>query len=207
MRLAHKNTIVCGAGIRDKNQDIKYTNALFVRGPHTRNNLLQRDIYTPPVYGDCGLLLPDFYTPNFTKKYKLGIIPHYVDYSKVLELYGNKSDILIIDVKEPNIERTIKKIAKCEKIISSSLHGLIISDAYNIPNKWIKFSNNINGDDIKFHDYFLSVKRVDKTPIINFDDILETNHITNLIQPVQIEFNKKELQEILFYNKNVLQII
>ena len=202
MRLAHENTIVCGSGIRDKNQDIKYTNALFVRGPHTRNNLLQRNIYTPPVYGDCGLLLPDFYTPKFKKIYKLGIIPHYVDYSKVSELYGNNPDILIIDVKEPNIERTIKRIAKCEKIISSSLHGLIISDAYNIPNKWIKFSNNINGDDIKFHDYFLSVKRVDKTPIINFNDILETNHITNLIQPVKIEFNKKELQEILFYNKN-----
>lgn len=203
MRLANKKTIVCGSGIRDKNQHVNYTNALFVRGPHTRNVLLNKDVYTPPIYGDCGLLLPDFYKPKTKKIYNLGIIPHYVDYQKVVNLYGHNKSILIIDVTKTNIETTIKEILSCNRILSSSLHGLIISDAYNIPNKWIIFSNNINGDNVKFYDYFLSVSRVDKTPIHHV-----TNQRINLanalqsIRPVNINFDKKKLKSILFYDKN-----
>ena len=201
MRLANKNTIVCGSGIRNINQDIKYTNALFVRGPHTRNLLLSKGVYTPPIYGDCGLLLPDFYKPKVEKKYELGIIPHYVDYEKVKNLYGNNPNMLVIDVKKKNIENTIKKILKCKKIISSSLHGLIISDAYNIPNKWIRFSNNINGDNIKFHDYFYSVNRFDKTPIMNINNyVYKLDVLLKLINDVNIRFKKNELKSILFYN-------
>ncbi len=201
MRIANKNTIVYGSGIRDLNQQLQYTNAQFVRGPHTRNALLKKGVYTPPVYGDMGLLMPDFYKPTFSKKYKLGLIPHYVDYGKAKQLYSNNPLIHIIDVRNPNIEHTINEIASCEKILSSSLHGLIICDAYNIPNKWIKFSNNIKGDDTKFQDYFLSVNRVDKTPLINFQKILPLNYLLIQIKPVQIHFKKKELKELLFYNR------
>jgi len=202
MRLANKNTIVCGSGIRNINQQLNYTNALFVRGPHTRNVLLNKGVYTPPIYGDCGLLLPDFYKPKVKKKYELGIIPHYVDYDKAKKLYGNNPNMLIIDLTNKNIEQTVKKILKCKKIVSSSLHGLIVSDAYNIPNKWIRFSNNINGDNVKFHDYFQSVNRFDKTPINNLDDrIYNMESFMKLINDVKITFKKNQLKSILFYNE------
>ena len=67
----------------------------------------------------------------------------------------------------------------------------------------IIFSNNINGDNVKFYDYFLSVSRVDKTPIHHV-----TNQRINLasalqsIRPVNINFDKKKLKSILFYDKN-----
>lgn len=205
MRIANKNTIICGSGIRDLNQPLQYTNALFVRGPHTRNALLKIGVYTPHVYGDMGLLMPDFYKPKFTKKYKIGIVPHYVDYPKAKQLYGNNPLIHIIDVRNPNIEHTINQIANCEKILSSSLHGLIICDAYNIPNKWIKFSNDIKGDDTKFQDYFLSVSRVDRTPIINFNVKHLLNYLFVQIKPVQINFKKNELKKLVFYNKKGLK--
>jgi len=204
MRVANKNTIVYGSGIRDLNQPLQYTNAQFVRGPHTRNALLKKGVYTPPIYGDMGLLMPDFYKPTSSKKYKLGLIPHYVDYGIAKKLYGSNPHIHIINVRNPNIEHTINQIASCEKILSSSLHGLIICDAYNIPNKWIKFSNNIKGDDTKFHDYFLSVNRKDVNPLINFNKSLPLHYLYEQVKSVQIHFKKNELKELLFYNKKGL---
>ena len=43
----------------------------------------------------------------------------------------------------------------CEYIASESLHGLIVSEAYKIPNLWIKFQ--LNDQEMKFHDFFLSI--------------------------------------------------
>ena len=53
----------------------------------------------------------------------------------------------------------IDKICSCRYIISSSLHGLILSDAYGIPNLWIRISDRVKGGDCKFLDYFSGVNR------------------------------------------------
>lgn len=202
MRIANEKTIVYGSGIRDKNQMVQYSNAQFVRGPRTREALLKKNVYTPPVYGDLGLLMPNFYHPKIKKKYSLGIIPHYVDYQKAIELYGHIKEMNIIDVKNKNIEKTIDEILSCRKIVSSSLHGLIISDAYHIPNKWIQFSHKIKGDNTKFYDYFESVNRKDQVPITNFHNKLKLNNLIQRVQSVNISFNKKEIEELLFFNLN-----
>ncbi len=60
----------------------------------------------------------------------------------------------------------IENINKCEFIASSSLHGIITADAYNIPSLWIKLSNNIIGGHFKFQDYMLSVNRNQMEPFL-----------------------------------------
>jgi len=167
-------SIVWGAGTISGNQipERKPKEIRAVRGPLTRNWLLKNGIKCPRVYGDPGLLLPLVYRSTSNKKYKYGVIPHYVDWNleniqyliKILD--GNYTLINMFDY--PSVELLVDSINQCEFIISSSLHGLIISDAYRIPNIWVEFSNNVAGDGFKFQDYFHSVNRiVDKALRIN----------------------------------------
>lgn len=150
--------IVWGSGIISKNQNVKKAKEfLAVRGPQSRKRLLDLGYHVPEVYGDPALLLPLYYHPEVEKKFTYGIVPHYVDYELVSKLFLNKKDILIIDLMTNNVENTTKDFLLCEKIISSSLHGIIIAHAYGIPAIWQKFSDNVFGDDIKYRDYFESV--------------------------------------------------
>lgn len=131
-----------------------------VRGPKTRDQLLDLNIDCPETYGDPALLIPYYYYPYVMKKYKLGIIPHHSHIkSDILNKFKDNKDILIIDFTKYNDWKDIiKEIVECEFIVSESLHGLIISEAYRIPNIWISIGKNI-GQNFKFEDFFLSIHK------------------------------------------------
>lgn len=152
------NWTVWGSGIISENDIVPNANFLAVRGPQSRKYLMSLGYQVPEVYGDPGLLLPDFYNPkNIEKKYEVGIIPHYNDFRRVKEIYCNLDAVKVIDLMTNDIEGTTREILECRNIISSSLHGIIISHAYQIPAVWIRFSDNVFGDGIKYRDYFESV--------------------------------------------------
>jgi len=164
---ADKNSIIWGSGFISKDAYCKEKpkKVLAVRGPLTRKKLIDQKIDCPKVFGDPALLLPKFFKPKVRKKYKLGVIPHYVDRDAdfLKKIKGNE-EILIIDINS-GIKKVTREILSCRKIASSSLHGIIISDAYNIPSVWIEFSKKVKGEGFKFRDYFLSVKRNDHKPL------------------------------------------
>ncbi|RKS45121.1 polysaccharide pyruvyl transferase [Gillisia mitskevichiae] len=155
---ASKDSIVWGSGIIDNEQAIEKADFRAVRGPQTRKFLFELGYECPEVYGDPALLMPKYYQPKVEKKYKLGIIPHYHDFKFVSENYKNDPEILVIDLMTMDIEEVTRQIISCEKTISSSLHGVIVSHAYEIPSIWVKFSNKIFGDGIKYRDYLESVE-------------------------------------------------
>lgn len=164
------NMIVWGSGFKSKDSKVKIKPAkvLAVRGPLTRDNLIEQGIECPSVYGDPALLLPQIYNPDIPKKYKIGIIPHYVDKkTQLLKSLTNTSDVSfkIIDI-EDDIESFIDNVLSCELIVSSSLHGLIVADAYGIQSLYIRFSDKVSGGNFKFKDYMLSVGRTDYEPYI-----------------------------------------
>lgn len=157
--LANVNSkcIVWGSGIISKKYPIKNARFLAVRGPQTRSFLLNLGYEVPEIYGDPALLMPSYYSPKIKKEHAIGVIPHYNDFELVNNLYGNEGSLIVIDLMTHDVEFTTNQILSCEKIISSSLHGIIVAHAYGIPAVWQKFSNNVFGDDIKYQDYFESV--------------------------------------------------
>lgn len=158
-----------GIANTNRNECIKLGNIFSVRGKLTRDVLISNGFECPPIYGDPALLLSRFYFPSIEKKYKLGIILHYVDENNqvVLEYEKQHADVLIIKMRGYNDWHEIPiKILSCSRILSSSLHGLIVSDSYGIPNSWARFSENISGGSFKFLDYFSSVNRNIESPFI-----------------------------------------
>ena len=163
------NYEVWGSGIIKENHELKSRPKKIhsVRGPLTRKELLKNGIKCPEIYGDPALLISRYYRPGFNKKYELGIIPHYTDIDNpALKSFCNHhSDVLVIKMQGYNDWHDIpQEICSCKKIISSSLHGLIISDSYRVPNAWVRFSDNIKGGDFKYMDYFQSVGRTETIP-------------------------------------------
>ncbi len=154
---ASKDSIVWGSGIIDKKQPIEKADFRAVRGPQTREFLLDLGYECPEIYGDPALLIPKYYHPEIEKKHKLGIIPHYHDFKFVSENYNKYPEVLVIDLMTMDVEEVTGQILSCEKTISSSLHGIIVSHAYQIPSLWVEFSDKIFGDGIKYRDYLESI--------------------------------------------------
>ena len=102
--------------------------------------------------------MPRFYKPtiNIKIKDKICIIPHISNYNKYKKIISDDKYFLINPTdKWQNI---INNICSCKCVISSSLHGLICSDAYGVPNIWLDKFKLIEGH-FKFKDYFLSQNR------------------------------------------------
>ena len=168
-----------------------------VRGPLTRKILIKLGINCPEVYGDPAILFSKFYKPNIEKKYELGIIPHYIDKKPpLLSKISNNKQIKIIDItqkgKNNPIFNFVDEVCECKRIISSSLHGIILAASYNIPAMWVKLSDKVVGKGFKFRDYFLSVNREFDKSIINeltcYEDIIK--FIDNNPYEVNIDTDK-----------------
>ena len=161
LQLANDKATVWGSGyISEKAKFLRKPKDVFaVRGPLTRKLLGTQGVKCPEVYGDPALLAPLFFDFQGEKKFKLGIIPHFVDKGASFFEKEIPDDVKVLDIETDNVERFLQDMMECEKIISSSLHGVILADAYNIPSVRVKFSNKITGGDFKFNDYAMSVER------------------------------------------------
>jgi pyruvyltransferase len=162
-------SIVWGSGVISQDSKIvsKPKKITAVRGPLSRKKLMEEGIECPEVYGDPALLLPRYYHKTISKKYKLGIVPHYVDKKNAwIEKINSEKDIAIIDVQNPQPLEVIDQMLECESIASSSLHGLILADAYGIASVWIEFSKLITGGHFKFMDYYASIGKHDEEAMV-----------------------------------------
>lgn len=125
-----------------------------VRGRHSAQ-IIQRPIVM--TLGDPGLLA-DVLWPELSKapkQHRVGLVPHYEDRTdpRVQTLANALQSCTVIDVFD-DVTDVLRQIAACECVLSSSLHGLIVADAFGVPNAWIKLSEKIRGGGFKFRDYY-----------------------------------------------------
>lgn len=129
---------VLGAGdYRLPTQDLSDVKILALRG---------RVSGQAPCYGDPALLLPLIYKPKINKTKTVGLIPHVWDQK-------NYPEFIDVNLTWRNF---VDEILACENIVSSSLHGFIIAQAYGVPAEWVHYSE-IPGARIKYTDYLTGV--------------------------------------------------
>lgn len=130
-----------------------------VRGFKTKERLerIFQTNLTGIALGDPGLLASTLINIDKTpKKYEVGIIPHYIEKNldSFKTLQKGIPNSVLLDVQKPPLE-TLKAMAECKTILSSAMHGLIISDGLGIPNLRIKASKRLAEEtNWKFEDYY-----------------------------------------------------
>lgn len=164
-----ENDIIWGSGTLrgDEFSLPKGVKVYAVRGKLTRDLIAEKN-KVPEVYGDPALLMPQIYNPKVEKIGKVGLLPHFTDYWNIQGRYGNKNTINILgDPRE-----IIKKMLGYEKIITSSMHGVILAEAYGIPVVWTKLIDPIyrgeKGAEFKFADHFSVTNR--KVESVTWED-------------------------------------
>jgi hypothetical protein len=109
--------------------------------------------------GDAGLLADEMVSVE-TRDIELGVVPHWSDTDLWNWQWLQKlHPVLISPWDDPR--DVIRTIGRCKKIVTSSLHGAIIADAFGIPRR-IEQARRLKDDPregnfFKFRDYNESV--------------------------------------------------
>lgn len=202
----NSNITVIGCG-NINGVDIKHSdniNIIGVRGPLTKTSLKTPN--ESKIISDPGLLMSSIYPTMRKPTKKIGYIIHSVDREIFFKKYPHLKEDLVNNYQSP--EKFINELMNYEKIVSSSLHGIIFSHSFNKEVVPIKIGDKIIGGDYKYNDYYSSigmgnVGRIDLSTINNsFEDLFK-----DTFAPSQSKINKiKEIQmsEITHFLKNII---
>lgn len=147
--------VVAGCGkLYDSTIVPQEAKVLAVRGPLTAKGLKKG-----VVLGDPGLIADELVGYQ-DKKWELGLVPHWSDNTLEKNPIFLEYNPKIIRVSDDPLE-VIRQIGSCKKIVASSLHGIILADAFGIPRR-IEMApdmlkNPVEGGLFKWHDYSASI--------------------------------------------------
>lgn len=125
-----------------------------VRGPLTRKILVKLGHKCPEIYGDPAIILPKIYKPKEKKTNDYLLIPHF-EVEKKYNNSVNKCNMLSMNTCD--YKSVISKICSSKKVISSSLHGIILAEAYGVPAVFLQ--DRSQKLDIKYRDWYESTNR------------------------------------------------
>jgi len=158
---ARENDVIWGSGVNGKkiykkDYNFNFLDVRAVRGPFTRAFLYENfGIDSPEIYGDPALLFPYLF-PEFKRSsnptYSYVVIPHYSEE----KLFPRNQFPNVIYPTDP-WDVVIARILDSQFVISSSLHGIIIAEAYGIPARLLRISEN--EPLLKYQDYYLGTNR------------------------------------------------
>lgn len=191
------DAVVWGSGIhtfktiRDIVNQMKYRkyDVRAVRGPVTASVLEACGYKCPKVYGDPAILMPEIYSPlKVEKKYKVSVILH-IEHQNIQK----PEDMHYINMKTTEYKKVIDEIVSSEKIISSSLHGIILAETYGIPAVFLKAG--MEDEMLKFYDWYYSTGRKN---VIIADTIEQANEMKTMPLP-NLDVARQNLKEAFPY--------
>ena len=193
--LTHSGSIVWGHGFAryDDRPRVRPRQICAVRGPLSHQKLLDSGLLCPNVVGDPALLLPRYFDENVKRRHRIGLIPHFSHFGLPEFARLRERGVEIIDITGDLFD-VVRSVKSCHMIASSSLHGLIIADAYGVPSKWLKVAGHPIEDGFKFHDYLKSVGRNDLRALtIDMKSSVQT--IESSLEDYEIDLDLDRLYE------------
>lgn len=161
--MGHQNATIWGTGMPFEpsmfrglwhNSYIRKLDIRCCRGPLTRKTLLRLGHNCPEKYGDPAVLLPLIYKPPVNKDKEYLIIPHYSQYEDTCRKYSISN---ILNMETTNYKFVVESILRSKKVVSSSLHGIILAESYGIPA--VFYQDRHNKFNYKYKDWYLSTNR------------------------------------------------
>lgn len=154
-----------------------------VRGPRTKDYLEKKGITVPEIFGDPGILAPLIYPIAQLNTVYAGdtqdvlIVPQLND---DLSIYSEYKNQLVSPRQLPG--NFLGRLTKAKKVIASSLHGLILAEAYGIPA--VYYSSGSGENIFKYHDYYEGTGRTEFAVGTSIEECmeLETSPIPNLME-------------------------
>ena len=172
MHLAQPGDVVWGSGRNGRSVDsahhIHGLDIRAVRGPRTREWLLERDVECPEVFGDPALLLPmlrpDLVELSRERRHGVTFVSHIDD------PFGSKPRGMHSLSPRADVEKILRAVVQSELVIATSMHPVIVAEAFGVPARSIV---NASEPEFKFADYYLSTGRPDYTRASSVDEALE----------------------------------
>jgi pyruvyltransferase len=172
LHFANDGDVVWGSGVNGKVDAqlhrFRSLDVRAVRGPLTRTFLMGRGIAVPEIYGDPALLLPRLFPGRFAPRAASPyvVVPNLHDMAPAQQA---KMRHLVSPMTSWN--RCVAEILKGELVISSSLHGIIVAEAYGIPARYLRLSETENI--FKYNDYMQGTGRQAIEPAGSVEEALE----------------------------------
>ena len=213
----NKRSHIWGSGFMSPKEQCRYGIIHAVRGYLSLKKIHEQiaegshvKLADKVAIGDPGLLLPLFINSS-DKKHKIGIVPHFSEIEFFKERYEDKYHV--IDLRSADIESVTNEITSCEYILSTSLHGIIVAHAYDIPALWVEHTGlEEDTKGFKFYDYFSSVGIESYLPIRDFEEVLKDEATavsqfdirrTSSLPSVNLEDLRAELLDVAPFQVNI----
>lgn len=189
---------VWGSGLIDDQLDSYNKNFIFkaCRGKQTLSKVDTK--YRKIPLGDPGLLSNLIYKNEVKKTDKIGVIPHLRDENSYFlnDVIKRNPDIFKVISVAQTPEEVADEIKSCRLVLSSSLHGIIVSDSLGVPNAHLMLSDNLSspnhlrGGEYKFRDYYSGINR----KYANFNP--RVNDLTNMSAYDELIKNYKPVKDL-----------
>lgn len=156
LSLARPGDTVWGIGVNGKSLDKAYALSEIsfraVRGPLTRAFVGRNGGQCPEIFGDPGLLVPQLWTEEELAgpTHEVTIVPNLND----LRLYNLEDERILLPTAP--LSECLSRIRHSRFVTGSSLHGIIVAEAFGIPARLITSGAE---PEFKYNDYYLGSGR------------------------------------------------